>query len=261
VKAILADFTTYLERLVAHAWPQLGGSGAALLTAAAGEPNGWSRLLSVIVAIVLGLWAFFAAWREEHQKRLTAEQELDGIQNAAPLALLRIFVEGSRVMLSVTNDGAQGMFRVSMETEAGSVRVIRRTSAVWEETNSDHPILIVPTLSARVQLASIDEDHMTYRDNDGEETPHTWGWTINALSVGQGYKPGRLPRQGLQEAGGDFCTLRVTVFSEPQMKGNFAVKRLRFTGREVIDLDSSERHRPTPIIFEDPDEDDFMNGF
>jgi hypothetical protein len=240
----------FLGALVGHWFSILGGAvfsvGLMLWEKSGGPPiPGW--VFGVLMGLAVVVAAFFA-WTDECQRAEAAENALRDVQGRRPEAALGVLVNGFHLCLDIRNIGAQGTFRAMVETEGGTLRPV---PALWE-TMSNEPLEIGPGLSARLLLATLTEDRSTHVDNEGNEVPHSYGW-----SLFYSRPPGQMGLSAyapLEDAIREFFVLRIVVTSNPEMQSGRAIKRVRFVGRDAIDVDSGERHRPRLLIQRDEDE-------
>lgn len=207
----------------------------------------WPRYLFLTLASTAVFWAFFAAWRDEHLARLKAQSDLAGVLDLRPSAVCRVFLQQERYLcLEVRNEGCQGLFRALAEIEEAG-NPANRVTCLWQGATRARELQIERNLNGLIQVGFLEEDHRVDFDEDGEQQPVRVGWRV------QGAPAWLYGRRNLGNEDGDWFTLRITLISEPQMTANI-VKRLRFRGREVIDLDSGDRLRPGALIQRDDDD-------
>jgi hypothetical protein len=245
--------TKFLSALVDHWFSIVGGVlvsvGLMIWEKSGGPPMpGW--LFGSLMGLAVLVAAFFA-WREQWQRAEQAEGALRDATDGRPDAVLEVLEDGFHLCLDVRNIGAQGLFRATVETEGSGF--LRPLPAVWEQTNSAAPFEIGRGLSGRLRLATLFEDRRHRTDDEGNELPDSYGWSLFYT------RPGGQPRWSLsaplENTTREWFTLRVVVTSNPEMQSGRAIKRLRFVGREVIDLDSAERYRPRHVVYDDEYDD------
>ena len=241
----------FVGALVRH-WFSLAGGAVVAVALLVWQQFGGPTIPASIVATFLGLGvlvAAFFAWEDERRRADDAESALRALRQGRPEASTEIVLDDIYLCLQVRNTGAQGMFRATIETEDG-VRGLRPVPALWEQTMSSDPFEIGPGLSARLRVATLSEDRRTNIDDEGNEEPYTYGWSLlfSRPAGHRGWSGGRAP---LEDATREWFTVRVVVTSNPEMQSGRTIKRLRFVARDAIDLDSGERHRPRLVVHED----------
>lgn len=236
-------------------WLSLAGGPFVSVLLMAWQQFGGPRIPSAVVDVLVGVGvvvAAFFAWRDEWRRAERAENALRDATDGRPEAVLEVRVDTFHLCLDVWNTGAQGLFRATVETEGSGF--LRPLPAIWEQTNSADPFEIGRGLSGRLRLATLFEDRRFRTDDEGNELPESYGWSLFYT------RPGGQPRWSvntpLDNATKEWFTLRVVVTSNPEMQSGRARKRLRFVGREVIDLDSAERHRPRHVVYDDQYDDE-----
>jgi hypothetical protein len=80
---------------------------------------GW---MYTLVAVGTFIGSAFEAWKAESVRADRAQAKLDAADTHTPSAVLRPMVAGHLLLVEVRNDGADGVFRATIETDGGGTR-------------------------------------------------------------------------------------------------------------------------------------------
>lgn len=205
------------------------------------------------VGVVTFVGAAFQAWDAERERASRAEGRLNAIHQARPSVALQLLVDEFYLLLEVRNDGVQGLFSATIETDGGGNGPLQPMPAIWDLTDSHQPVEIPQGAFARLRIASVDEERRYFTTPDGDVLEPDYGWKVyyHKLPGHRGWYGGR---RDLDEPDADWLTVRVVVRSQPQLDGGFSVKQIRLVGRHAIDTDSGERYDPRVMVMDDYEE-------
>lgn len=245
-------FWTFLGALL-HQWISLAGgtivSVALLIWQAAGNPNvpGW---LFAVVAIGTFVGAAFQAWNAERVRADRVQDELNAMERARPSAVLRPMIDGQRLLVEVRNDGADGVFRATIETDGGGAGPLEPMPAIWDLTDSHEPVEIPHGTWARIRVGTIHEERRPFWTPDGEEISPDYGWQLSYHKP-PGHRGWNEGRRDLDAADAEWFTVRIVVRSQPQLEGGAVSRRLRLIGHRAVDVESREQFTPRPIVVDE----------
>src|SRR2546428_1458895 len=101
---------------------------------------------------------------------------------------------------------------------------------IWALTASHESYEIPRGTSARLRIATVDEERRYFTDpEDGSTIDPDYGWNLlyEQLAGHRGWHGGR---RGLDEPDREWFTVRVAVRSQPELEDVFATKRIRLLG-------------------------------
>jgi hypothetical protein len=209
-----------------------------------------------LVAVGTFIGAAFEAWKAESIRADRAQAKLDAADTHRPSAVLRPMVAGQLLLVEVRNDGADGVFRATIETDGGGNGPLEPMPAIWDLTDSHEPVEIPQGTSARVRIGTIQEEHRPFWTPDGEEIGPDYGWDLSYHKL-PGHRGWYEGRRDLDAADAEWFTVRVVVRSQPQLEGGSMSRQLRLIGRRAVDMDSNEQLAPRPIVVDDYYEENY----
>jgi len=215
------------------------------------DPPRWAYLGLFGLAFV---GAAYGAWATERTSANSAAQSLRDLLDAKPAAALAFDTGSLHIVLTVTNTGAQGSFRALVDAEAGKMKLT--APALWEHTMTADAITLGHLSSARLKLAMFVEDRRTVYIADWDDTiePHVkWELKYEKQDHGQFWYPKSVAIAN-EDPAMDWMTIKVRIFSEPELADRVAARTIRLVGRHGIDAEDGSRLTPGVLVREDQDE-------
>jgi|SRR5688572_9118490 hypothetical protein len=205
---------------------------------------GWLYVLTATGAFI---GAAFKAWKEERVRANGLQARIEAADRERPSAVLRPVVIGHSLLIEVRNDSADGLFRATIQTDGGWAGRLEPLPAIWDLTESHEPLEISRGETARIRIATVQEDHQTFYSPDGEEVGPDYGWDLSYHRP-PGHRGWAAGRRALDAPDAEWFAVRIDVRSQPQLIDGPVWRRLQLVGRHAVDLASGERFTPRPIV-------------